>query len=353
MHPRSGARGFGLAVLFLLVSAITPAPPARAQAPGRSVVAGVPGAAEALLAPKSRLPYPSDADVWVDAGGAVRAVVPAPGAGAPAIIQEARVLVFQPRADRLSLERLTALFAGSGILAAAQKPVLEASAVPPVKEGVADPNLNAGDARVYATPLPDQVLVIGLIRNIRSQNQLAFAVLFRGKLRPAQALLEARALVNDLAGKAKTRRQGLPVPPGAEPADTTVRLEGPALRQLQISIEAAPGISIKVKEMARAVIPQATAITRSTWRCPGRLSDARFAQFYRQEAEKLGWSLVSEDVTQSGRPTLLFRRPGGEGVVMVRAEPGPTLVGAATRPHTIVYILAMDGKINVNSLLPK
>jgi len=289
----------------------------------------------------SHLPYPSDADVWVDGSGTFnQAVAPLPG-GRSGLLVSSSFIVFRPKGDSLKADDFVALYVANGVLASGEAPVFKAMALPNSEAAA-----NAKETFVYKTRVTGRWLVLGLIRNLRSQHQLASAVVLNGTLDSLQATSEANRLVELYAGEAQRRRQAPPMPAGTVPAGPTARWEGPKLAQLLLSIERDVSISDRVKEMARTVIPQAVSINYSTWKTATRLPDQTFVDFYTTQAQKLGWGApTSIDLTQPGRPTVLFQRPNAEGYVMIRAQPSPPgPVGTVTRPSTTLIVLDLEGK---------
>lgn len=319
-----------------------------------SVPAAAAPGAPVLLAPKSRLPYPADADVWVDAQGQPRVTVPGVE---PGLIRGVAVLVYRPRGDSLTWGAQLELCARQGLLSAGGRPEFSVNSAPPASEESPDPNANAEETNAFRAADGGYV-VLGQIRNLRTRHQLAYVVLLSGKLNGVQAVAQARSVVDELAGTAKLLRLGPPVPPGSTAAGPSLRLEGDRVRQLLQGIELSARSTPRVKAMARAVLPQATAVTLSTWRTAAALSDQAFFAFYLQQAVRLGWGPpIGQDESVPGRPTLLFQRPNGDGVMMVRAQPAPpgTLGpgGATNRLTTTLYVLMMEGKINAASLSPR
>jgi len=294
------------------------------------------------LGPNSRLPYPTGADVWVDGAGTFnRMLAPLPG-GAAGMLVSASFIVIRPKDDNLKAEQLAAIYAGSGYLTNGALPVFKAASLPTADSTTG----NAKETFVYRPRGNGKWLVLGLIRNLRTQHQLASAVILSGNLDTLQAVAEANRLVELYAGEAQRRRSAPPMPAGTVAAGPTARWEGPKLAQLLDGIVRDPAVSVRVKEMARTVIPQAVSINYSSWRTPTPLSDAAFLEFYIQQGVKLGWGApVSTDETQPNRPTILFQRPNKEGYVMIRASPSPPpAIGAAARPSTTIFVLDLEGR---------
>jgi hypothetical protein len=309
------------------------------------------------LGPVSRLPHTPGADIWVDSEGMpdARAVPPVAGVQA-GVIRRVQILVFRPSGDKLTWDQLTSLYAEEGILPrAAKAEPTSLFSVPRAQGQPLDPNAVAEETNVYRTRVPGELAVMGLSRNLRTQQQFVYVAVLSGKIDNIQAVIYAKSMVNELMVQALARRAGPPVPPGAVPAGQAVRMEGMQLRQLLQAIEQNPGIGPQVKKIGREVLPQATAVTYTSWRTPAPLSDSAFFDFYAREAVKLGWGPpVTKDETQPGRPTMLFQKANGQGVVMVRAQaapPGP--VGQVSRPTTLIYVLDIEGKIDVQNLGPR
>lgn len=304
-------------------------------------------AAPYALAQTSRLPYPTGADRWVDAVSAGTVSVNVPGAGV-AMIRKQAVMVFRPAGDRMRWEDLEGMYSAAGILPPGAAPKLSLLKLP---EG--EPPAGSGNAfedRVYRTRIPGEHVALGLIRNLRTQNLLVYAVVLSSKLNDAQALLYARSTVESLAEEARQQRLKLPPPAGAAPVAGVIRLQGAQLRQLQQSLVADPTVSPAVKRMAEVVLPQATAVTRSVWRTRAPLADREFFTHYTAQARARGWSApLSRDESEPGRPTLLFQRPYNSGVVLVRAQP-TTGAQALVQPSTTIFQFEMEGTINVSAL---
>ena len=297
----------------------------------------------ASLGPNSHLPYPTDADVWVDGTGTFNRSVGALPGGVTGTLGSSSFLVFRPKGDNLKIEEFAGIYAAGGYIADGSAPLFKASSVPTAEMTTV---LNAKETFVYKTRVGGKWLVLGLIRNLRSQHQLASAVILNGSLDTLQAVAEANRLVELYAGEAQRRRQAPPMPTGTVPAGPTARWEGPKLAQLLQAINRDPAVTPRVKEMAASVIPQAVSINYSTWKTPSPLSDQAFVEFYTQQGPKLGWGAPpSTDQTQPGRPTLLFQRANGEGYIMLRAQPSqPGPIGTVSRPSTTIIVLDMEAK---------
>lgn len=294
------------------------------------------------LGPNSRLPYPADADVWVDGAGTFnRRVAPLPG-GAAGMLISASFIVFRPKDDNVKPEQIATMYTAGGYLMNGALPVFKAVALPTAESTSG----NAKETFVYRTRGGGKWLVLGLIRNMRTQHQLASVVILTGTLDSLQAVGEANRLVELYAGEAQRRRAAPPMPTGTVAAGPTARWEGPKLAQLLDGIVRDPAVSARVKEMARTVIPQAVSINYSSWRTAAPLTDAAFLEFFMQQGAKLGWGApVSTDETQPGRPTMLFQRPNSQGYVMIRAQPSPPpAIGATARPSTTIIVLDLEGK---------
>jgi hypothetical protein len=295
---------------------------------------------------RSQLPSAPGADVWVDLVGVDAKGVPTPSiAGqAPGIVRRYAVNVFRPAGDNLKWDDLLSLYMAQGVLAPGAPLLLSSAVNPAVTVVPAGGAMNAKDLRVYKPRAGGDVLVLGLIRNLRTRHQLAFGVLLTGTFDNAQALLYGAGLAESLAEDARKQRMRPPVPQGAVPIAASQRLTTAAqLQQLQTSIIQSPAISERVKQMARAILPGATSITLYAYRTSGPLTDAAFAQFYNREAARLGWGApVSQDETQPGFPALLFQRSTGDGMMMVRAQPAAGAGGP--KPSTAIYILMVEGR---------
>jgi hypothetical protein len=296
------------------------------------------------LGPNSRLPYLEGADVWVDGAGTFNQVVAALPGGSPGMLVSASFIVFRPKDETLKPDQLASVYATNGYIAPSSQPVFKASSVP--SDDVASPG-NAKETLVYKTRGSGKWLVIGLIRNVRTQHQLAFGVVLTGNLDSLQALSEANRLVELYAGEAQRRRQAPPMPTGTVPAGPTARWTGTKITELLSGIVRDPNVSDRVKEMARTVIPQATSINYTTWRTPSLMADQAFIDFYLQQGTKLGWGPpASTDETVPGRPTMLFQRPNNEGFLLIRAQPTSrnARVGTVARPSTTIIVLDVETK---------
>lgn len=310
------------------------------------LVAWIPAAEAAggvALGPNSRLPYPTGADVWVDGAGTFNRTLAALPGGNAGMLVSASFLVFRPKGDTLRIDALQSIYAAGGYLPLRTAPVFKAASVPTSETAAV---MNTKETFVYKTTATGRWLVLGLIRNLRSQHLLASAVVLNGSLDSLQAVAEANRLVELYAGEAQRRRQAPPVPAGTVPAGPTARWDGAKLGQLLQAIVRDASVSPRVKEMARTVIPQASSINYSTWKTPAPLSDQGFVDFYTQQGQSLGWGApTSTDLTQPGRPTLLFQRPNGEGFVMIQAKPTAAgAVGTAMRPSTTIFVLDLEAR---------
>jgi hypothetical protein len=300
----------------------------------------------ALPASVSQLAYPAGAEIWADARGEPNLVVTG---ATPGFVQRARVVVCRPKSDALKWPEFIQLYVRQGLLPASPDEPL-ATVFPP-KGNATDPNANEEETHVFRMQTPGEYLVLGLIRNLATQHQLGYTVVLSGRLDPAQALIQGRSIATELAMKARMR---LLVPPNAAAAEPEYTLRGATLQGALPAILRDPTVPQRVKEMAKVVIPQATSIIRSAWRTAAPMSDQEFFDFYTRQAERLDWGApLLKDETQPGRPTLLFQRPGDQGVVMVRAQATPLTVSVVTQPSTTLYILVMQGKINASGLRGK
>ena len=298
--------------------------------------------AAASAAPKSALPLPMGAELWVDQAGRPTDTIAGVPTGA---IERMRVLAFRPK-TAMNVEQFAALCVAQGLLPGGQPAVLNSSEPP---KGEAQ---NQEDVYTFPTGQADQWLVLGFIRNLRTQNQLAYAVMVDGQVTAPQALAQSRALLTVLAENARQQRITPTPPAGATSSDASRRFVGPALGQMLQGIRRDPLVNPQVKAMAGAVIPQASSVTLHKWRTVAPLGDEAFFDFYTGQASRMGWGLpISRDARQPGRPTLLFQLPDGAGVVMVRAQATPIVgPGAAPRPATILYVLVIEGRIDVSAL---
>lgn len=301
-----------------------------------------------VQAKKSELFHPSDARIWADAAGAVVSTLPDVPRNT---VLQVRALVFQPKGDNLTWSELTQMLALKGALRAGQKPVFSAAKLATGEAATADPEANTEETNVYAGRTPDEFVVLGFIRNQRTQHQIAYEVVLKGPISAVQATAQGRSLSTMLALTYKFNTSGPPRPQGAVPTGPSRSLAGQQLRLLLESIEKSPTLARGVKSTARVVIPQATKVELWNFRTLQPFSDALLVNFYMNEAVKLGWGTpISRDESQPNRPTLLFQRPNETGVVMVSAEPVPPVPGSGSA--TLISILVIDGKINTGSLVP-
>ena len=308
-----------------------------------SVALGCPALSRALASPpvafdpKCGLPVPVGAEVWWDAKGTTTFAVP----GVPMdAIQSLRVVIFRPRGDSLTWAQFASLYAEGGVLKPGQGADFSSVSRPQAEVLVPGAVLNVKETNVYRTD--GQVVVLGLVRNLRSGNQLAYAVALKGKLDNAQALVQAQGIFETLAERARLDRLRLSPPPGCRPESAEVVLTGAALPQLLSSIEKSREVSVELKRTARAVIPKAKQIRLGTWRTPAPFTDEAFFTYFTQQAAVRGWEQpLVKDGTKPGRPSILFNRPDKAGVVMVRAAPSP--INATSRPGTLILILEIDG----------
>jgi hypothetical protein len=346
----------GLAVLLaagsLLVAPPLQAedrPPAAKPTEGKRVEPAA-AVAPAPLATNSRLPYPADADRWVDAVSTQAVIVSVPGVG-DVTVRKQSVLVYRPAGDRMRWEDLIAQHVAAGTLPAGAEPRMQMLKLP---EGERE-GTNTYEDRVYATRVPGEHLTLGMVRNLRTQHLLVYAVLLQSKMEDTPALLFSRDTAGRLAEQARQRRIATPVPAGAVAAAPVIRLQGAQLRQLQESLTSDANVSPTVKRIAQVVFPQATSVTRSVWRTAAPMSDRAFVDYYLGEARRLGWGApVSRDETHVGKPTLLFQRPYSGGVVLLRAQPTPvTTATPIPRASTTIFTFEMEGNINVSALLTR
>lgn len=304
------------------------------------------------MAPKSRIPLPADAELWVDSEGTPMLNIP----GVPADgVGKVQVVVYHPRGDRLAWAEFTAFYATQGLLSTSVKP-LEALFSPLAQGPLTEANSNIEEIKVFNTTANGSFLVLGSINNTLTKSMLAYVVVVSGKLNNAQAMFAARGLVSGLTAQERSRRSvaAPPVPPGAAPGGSVARLQGPQLQQLLESILAGPHPA-RVKDMARVVLPQATAVVLSSVQMSSPLSTEQFVSFYIQQATKLGWGPpVSTDTSQPDSPTMLFQLPYNQGVAMIRSitstAAGPA--GPASRKTQTLVALMVEGKINVSALKP-
>jgi len=341
----------GLAALFLLggvpADAQDTAPDGKPEAAPR---APEPAGKQFALATNSRLPFPPDADRWVDAISTQPAIVSVPGAGDVTIRKQA-VLVYRPAGNAMRWEDLVEQHAAAGLLSPTAQPRLQLSKLP---ETEADAG-NAYEDRIYSTGVPGEHVTLGMVRNMRSQHLLVYSVLLHSKFDDASALLYSRATASRLGEQARRRRIATPVPPGAVAGGSVIRFQGVQLRQLQVSLTGDRTVSPTVRRMAEVIFPQATAVTRSVWRTAAPMTDRALIDYYVGEARRLGWGApASTDETQPGKPTLLFQRPYGGGVVLLRAQPTPaTTPGALVRPSTTIIVLEVEGPVSLAALLAR
>lgn len=298
--------------------------------------------ADVALAPRSTLPYPLRAELWVDAEGAPTVTPPGVPIGA---ILRVRVVVFRPERDRLEQDTLVRLLVAAGRLAPNASPRLVAE---PDRRSLAA--VNRESTQVYAGKLPNEMVVLGQVQNTATQHLLAYAVVVSGTLNAAQALVQARAVVAELAERARLTRLAVPRPSGSVPVSPTWRLEGARLRELARSIEQDVTLSPSVRSIARVLLPQSAAVEYSAWRTREPLTDQAFFDFYSQHTLRQGWgSPISRDATQPGRPSLLYQRPADGAVVLIRAST-PAPIAALPRAGTTLTVLVMEGRINLQGL---
>jgi hypothetical protein len=340
-------RRWWVSALAAATASLTAAAPAfcapEKVAPGKGAAPGT------QVAPTSQLPYPKGAEWWADAQGTPTAMPPGMQM---TDVQRVQALVYRAKGDALTWEQVTGMYVEQGILppkpAFVLQSLLNPRSLPPIAEPVVE------EVQVYITQMGGAFLVLGFYRYPSSKQLLGYSVLLSGKVSAAQALVQGRAIAEELIKSAWVKRLTPPVPPGAEAAAPVQRLEGRRLRDLLQAIQRNPNVSARVKEMARVVLPQATAVTFYQWRTQAPVSDRAFFEFYIGQADRMQWGpAVSRDETQPTRPTLLFQRPNNEGVIMVRAEPTTPVLGQVNRASTTIFVLVMEGKIDISSLRSK
>jgi len=321
--------------------------------------AAAPEAPVSPVAPTSKLAYPAGADLWVDVGGADSISVTNP----PGNVTKVAVLVFAPKGNNLDWDGLTSLYVEQRLLPAAPKAEFGMRFGPAVGSAANEEEVNA-----YKPTVEGQMLVLGLIRNLMSRNQLAYAVLLTGKLTNSQAVTVGRAKAQALAELARELREKakggvtppapapvpsvIPSPPGGSVQIEPIRLiTGPGLAALLQKIQQSALISARVKEMSRVVIPQATSVRLYTWRTSLPMTDQQFVAYYTSTAQRLGWGQpISRDDRAAAHPTLLFQMPNNAGVAMVRAQPSPVISAPGRGPTVEIFLLVMEGRINASAL---
>lgn len=238
------------------------------------------------------------------------------------------------------------LYGVQGILGSRPEPLFRAASNPRKTGEHLDPELNAEETRVYAAG-HGGLLVLGWLRNLRSEHLLVYAVLIQGKVSNVDAVTQARSVVTELGRQAKLKRFGPPRPEGAVADGPEHRLQGPQIQQLLTTIQQSSFASPRVKEMSASILPLATSVTLTRWRTAAPLSNADFFNFYIEQAADMGWGRpVVRDESLADRPSLIFQLPGGTGVVMIRSQP----TGAPVRPVTIIHVLYIEGRIDTSKL---
>lgn len=295
-----------------------------------------------VTAATSQLPYPASADLWVDAGGK-------PAAGAVRGISSLGVVLFRPSGDLMSWPAVQGLYQSAKLLQMGAAPLFRAVTHPESEAAAADPDANSEETRVFRGAAPRTVMVLGTIRNLASQHLLVYAVRLSGEIAPVEAVKQARSLVTELGLQAKLKRFGPPRPAGAVADAPELRLRGPQITQLLVTIRESRFASDRIKKMAAAILPRATSVTLTRWRTPDALSDAAFFRFYEEQAERLGWGApVVRDETIATRPSMIFQLPGASGVAMIRAQPVEPALGVPLAK--IIHVLMIDGAIDTSRL---
>jgi hypothetical protein len=271
-----------------------------------------------------------------------------------------RVLLFQPEGGQLTWEQLNQLYTERQILLPAARPVFS-MVTRPEAAGPAAARTVAEETNLYVTPATGETLALGMRQGGPTGGLLVYAVVLTGIADTTQAALYARQTVSRMAASAL----GLPaarvipaagvvslVPAGATAAGPKSRLQGPALRQLLLGIEQAPQLTPQIRRLAVGLIGQAHTVTYSSWRTARPLTAKNFFTFYTQPAIQRTWGLpVTRDETDPERPTVLLQRTDNRTVVMIRAQPTPPGINGKT--STQLFILEMEGNINVGALLGK
>lgn len=298
------------------------------------------------VAPKSRLPYPAGSRLLVDAVGVAPSAPVAPGLSAAGGL--VRVAIVLPPAPARDLAALLRPLVSAGLLPPEAQPVLSVQAAS--RGGSTPPD----EANVYEGP--GGTVALGLLRGTRA-GPAAYTVAFDRRVEPAQAVAVARATALRLAATALAA-PGVParpgpavslVPAGAVPLGPQSRVQGVALQQLAAGIQQSPQLTPRLRRLAVGLLGQATAVTYSSWRTAAPLAGSAFAAFYSQPLILRTWGRpVVRDETDPQRPTYLFQRPDGRGVVMVRAQPHTPRSGG--KPVTTLYLLEMEGAISLAGL---
>lgn len=306
---------------------------------------------------KSGLPVPGNVRVLVDAQSAA----PTGVAARPGVPRTLRVLIFQPEGGRLTWEQLNQLYTERGVLLPSARPVFSMASGRKPRAGGGAAAVSVGvdeETNLYASGI-GEVLALGMRRGSPFTGLVVYAVVLGGVSDTTQGALYARQTASRLAASAL----GLPirvvpaavvslVPAGAAAAGPQSRLQGAALQQLLAGIQQAPQLSPQVRRLAVGLISQANTVTYSTWRTAQPLSTKNFFAFYTQAAIQRTWGLpLTRDETDPVQPTVLFQRPDTRTVVMIRAQPAPP--AANGKASTTLFILEMEGNINVGALLGK
>ncbi len=321
-------------VLAVLVPGVDGAPPLRP-----------------LTATQTRLPYPADAELWIDRTPAGVPVIPGLRTGA---IRRMDVLAFRPKNDQMTLDQAAMLYSTLQVLSPAPRPVMEL-VNPPIPPAPAGAPQTSETVRVYRGMVPGQVVVLGSAQDLRTRALLIYLVQITGTVGNPEALLQAKTVVSGYMLEERGRRSQPPIPPGSAPVRPIVRFEGPRIQELAQSIERSATVSAQVKEIARVVLMQSSGVMYGAWQTSAPLTDQAFFDFYQTQTQKLGWGpAISRDETQPGHPTLLLQRPHNDGVVLVRAEPtARPVLGKSGGPSTTVVVLVIEGSINVSALKPR
>lgn len=339
---RSSLRGkLGLCAAILTVSAALPlADPALSEPTIREFRPSIDPLGVAVAAPDvAPLPYPAGAEVWVSQVGRPQSATPGV---LPSSIQKIQVLIFRPADDTLRWSDFARIYVDQGIVAPNTEPFKFLSL-----PRAANPLADIEETSAYMTRNEGEVLVLGTIRRPGNGFTLGYTVLVKGKLSKVQAMMQAPPVVKQFLYQEKTRRMVPPMPQGSAAYTPTVRVTD--IRSIQQAILTKAEISQRVKEMARVILPQATAVTVSSSRTPQPMTDKEFFDFYAQATAKLGWGPpISRDETQPTRPSLLYQLPFNDSVVMIRGATG-TMAGTI-RPSTYINTLVIEGRINTSAL---
>lgn len=307
----------------------------------------------------SQLPYPEGADVWADARSDAAVSVPVNGRGTFRL-DKVSVLVFQPAGQTLKWETLVALYTNHGLLPPSAEPKLEAKELPQGDLTVPAGVVNLYQSRVYRTITPGEHLVLGVIRNLRSQNMLVYAVQVSSKLGDGEILGPVKAVVDELAEKARLERERLEkqkggeprprrmvVPPGSIATGPTLKLDGGRLRRMRDSLLRDASLTPQVRQALGTMLSRATEVRYSTYRTATQLPDQEVVDFYTKEGQKAGWGTpASTDTMPAGQVTMLFQPKRG-GAVLVRGQATPSNPALKIpSPTTLLYLLEVDGNID-------